>query len=218
MRSLATAHGPFVSVHLPPGATAGVWRIVRGSFGLSAGVLAILDRVLAGGAGPDGRSVILAGSQVLVDEPPAWWPPSVVVRVSDLPYVLPLAPRLGVHALVGGPDRGRASFDRFLASPVDGLARCASLLSAGRVEALVVDADAVRDRVVWVGGTHRDQVAADPATPRAAGLPPNRQRADEALPMAALASGAEILVADDVPLADGVGVLLGPDLDPGVDE
>jgi hypothetical protein len=160
--------------------------------------------------------VIAAGSRVLVDVPPAWWPPSVVARVSDLPYVLPLAPRLGVRALVGGPDPGRRVFDRFLASPVEGLARCADALRAGRVEALVVDAEVLRRRTVWVGGTHRDQVAADPATPRAAGLPPNRQRADEALPMAALATGAEVLVADDVPLADGVGVLLR--LDPGLDQ
>lgn len=218
MRSLATAHGPFVSVHLPPGVAPSVWRVMRGSFGLPASTLTVLDRTLASGAGPEGRSVIVAGSRVLVDQPPAWWPPSVVARVSDLPYLLPLAPRVGVRALVGGPDPGRTSFDRFLASPVDGLARCAELLSAGRVAALVMDPEALRTRMVWVGGTHRDQVAADPATPRAAGLPPNRQRADEALPMAALVRGAEILVTEEVSLTDGVGVVLGGDLDAGVDE
>jgi len=218
MRSLVGAHGPFVSVHLPPGAAPAVWQIMRGSLGLSDVVLTVLDRALASGAGPEGRSLIVAGSRLLVDSPPAWWPPAVVARVSDLPYMLPLAPRLGVHALVGGPDPGRHVFDRFLASPVEGLARCASLLSAGRVEALVVDADALRDRMVWVGGTHRDQVAADPATSRAAGLRPNRQRADEALPMAALTAGASVLVADGVPLVDGVGVVLRADLDSGVDE
>lgn len=218
MRSLVDAHGPFVSVHLPPGAGPAVWRMVRGSFGLPASALDVLDRTLASGAGSEGHSVVVAGARVLVDQPPAWWPPALVARVSDLPYVLPLAPRVGVRALVGGPDPGRAAFDRFLASPVDGLARCARLLSAGRVEALVVDPEALRTRMVWVGGTHRDQVAADPATPRAAGLPPNRQRADEALPMAALVGGADILVTEDVPLADGVGVLLGGDLDTGVDQ
>jgi hypothetical protein len=218
MRSLVSAHGPFVSVHLPPGAAPGVWQIMRGSFGLSDVVLTVLDRALASGAGPDGRSLIVAGSRLLVDSPPAWWPPTVVTRVSDLPYMLPLAPRLGVRALVGGPDPGRRAFDRFLASPIEGLARCASLLSAGRVEALVVDADGLRGQMVWVSGTHRDQVAADSATPRAAGLSPNRQWADEALPMAAMAAGASVLVADGVPLADGVGVLLRPDLDPSVDE
>jgi hypothetical protein len=65
------------------------------------------------------------------------------------------------------------------------------------------------DRAVWVGGPHRDQVAEDEAALRAMGLPVDRQRADEALPMAALVVGADVLVAPaDLPLTDGVGVLL----------
>jgi hypothetical protein len=52
-------------------------------------------------------------------------------------------------------------------------------------------------------------VAADPATLRALGMPVTRERADEALPMAALTIDAELaVVPDSVPLADGVGVLL----------
>lgn len=208
MHELVTAHGPFVSIHLPPGAAWRVWGILRHSLDLDGATMATLDRTLSSGAGPDGRSLIAAEGRVLVDESPAWWPPALVARVSDLPYVLPLAPRLGARALVGGREPGRELFDRFTADPVDGLARCAAELGAGTVEALVVQPDLLGDRSVWVGGTHRDEVSADPATPRAAGLPPNRQRADEALPMAALTAGAEVLVADDLPLADGVGVLL----------
>ena len=208
MRDLVTAHGPFVSIHLPPGAAWRVWGILRHSLDVDDATMATLDRALASGAGPDGRSLVVAQTRLLVDASPAWWPPALVARVSDLPYLLPLAPRLGVRALVGGRETGRELFDRFLAGHVEGLAACAAALSARQVAALVVQPDLLGDRQVWVGGTHRDEVYADSATPRAAGLPPNRQRADEALPMAALAAGAEVLVSDDVTLADGVGVLL----------
>jgi hypothetical protein len=137
--------------------------------------------------------LIATGDELLVDEPPAWSPPAAPVRVSDLPYLLPLAPR---HDVAGQP-------------VVDGLTRCTAMLSSGDANALVLCVDRLGDRSVWVGGTQRDQVAADAATPRAVGLPPNRQRADEALPMAALAIGTEVWVADDLPLTDGVGELAG---------
>jgi hypothetical protein len=175
LRELAEAHGPFISIHLPPFAR------------LSTEPLGTLE------SGARGRSLIVAGGQVLVDEPPAWLPQEPVVRMSDLPYVLPLTPRLD-HA----------------STPVlaEGLARCTAALTAGTVGTLVIHPETLSDRTVWVGGTHRDEVGVDPATPRAAGLPPNRQRADEALPMAALTIGAEIMVAENIPLTDGVGVLL----------
>lgn len=172
-RELAEAHGPFISIHLPPFAR------------LSTDQLGTLE------SGARGRSLIVAGTRVLVDEPPAWLPQEPVVRRSDLPYLLPLTPRMH-HA----------------SAEVEGLARCTAALTAGTVGTLVIDPDTLGDRTVWVGGTHRDEVGADPATPRAAGLPPNRQRADEALPMAALTTGAEIVVIENVRLADGVGVLL----------
>lgn len=216
MHELVTAHGPFVSVHLPAGADVSVWRELRGRLDIGA-ALVPLDQALATGAGPEGRTLIMAGSRLLVDEPPAWSPPEPVARVSDLPYLLPLAPRHAARALVaaGAPDPRRVVFDQFVFESsrpeglvVDGLARCAAMLSAGNADALVVRVDLLGDKTVWVGGTHRDEVAADAETPRAAGLPPNPQRADEALPMAALAIGAEVLVAEDLPLTDGVGVLL----------
>jgi hypothetical protein len=212
MRELVTAHGPFVSVHLPAGADA-----YPESLDIDATTRATLTRALVSGAGPDGRSVIVAGARLVVDEPPAWSPPAPVVRVSDLPYLLPLAPRHAVRALVGvgAPEPGRAVFDQFVFESsrpeglvVSGLARCAAALSAGNADALVVRPGLIGDRTVWVGGTHRDEVAATPETSRAAGLPPNPQRADEALPIAALAVGAEVLVTEDLPLTDGVGVLL----------
>jgi hypothetical protein len=206
MRELVAAHGPFVSIHLPPGAGWRVWGILRHSLDIDAATVELLDRALtSAGAGPGGRSLIAAESRLLVDESPAWWPPALVARVSEMPYLLPLAPRLGIRALVGGREPGRETFDRFLASRVDGLARCAAELSAGNVAALVIQPYLLGNQPVWV---HGDQVTAAPATAA------TRHRADEALPMAALAAGAEVLVADDLKLTDGVGALLH--LDPGV--
>jgi hypothetical protein len=198
MPDLATAHGPFVSAHLPPGTDLSTWRVLRHSLSLDGidddarAALSTLDLALSSGDGRSGRMLVAARDELLLDEPPAWSPPAALVRVSDLPYLLPLAPRHAVpNQLV-----------------VDGLTRSTAMLSAGVADALVVRVDVLGDRTVWVGGTQRDQVAADAATPRAAGLPPNRQRADEALPMAALTIGADVWVAgDDVPLTDGVGVL-----------
>jgi nitroreductase len=110
----------------------------------------------------------------------------------------------------------RTLFDQFLfesARPdgpvVHGLRHCTAALREGNADALMIGAEALGDRSVWVGGTRRDQVAEVSAALRALGMPPNRQRADEALPMAALAVGAEVLVApDDLPLVDGLGLLL----------
>jgi hypothetical protein len=226
MRELATAHGPFVSVHLPPGTDLSVWRTLRNSLTVegfddhagAAAALVTLHRVLTStGVGPAGRALIASGGRLLVDEPPAWSPPAPFARVSDLPYLLPLAQRYPVRAMVGagGSDPDRTVFDQFVFESsrpeglaVDGLERCAAMLSAGNADALVVRVDQLGDRTVWVGGTHRAEVAADNVTLRAAGLPPNPQRADEALPMAALTVGAEIFVTDELPLTDGVGVLL----------
>jgi hypothetical protein len=197
---LATAHGPFVSVHLPPGTDLAVWRTLRHSLSMDSldesarRALRTLDQALEpDGVGEAGRTLIATGDRLLVDEPPEWSLPTPLARVSDLPYLLPLAPRHG-------------EFDQLV---VDGLTRCTAMLSAGDADALVVRVDQLGDRTVWVGGTHRDQVAPDAATTRASGLAPNRQRADEALPMAALATGAKVLIADDhTSLTDGVGVLV----------
>jgi hypothetical protein len=229
MRELVAVHGPFVSVYLPPNASSLTWQALRGQLAaesLDDATLAALDEAATVTSdGSQGRALVAAEGVTLVDEAPSWSPPEPLARLSDLPYLLPLAPRHSVRepavALVsaGGADTAappeRCVFDQFLfefsrpdGPAVDGLRVCTDMLRDGNVDALVIAPGQLGDRTVWVGGTQRDQVAADPAL-RAAGLAVNRQRADEALPMAALAIGAEVVVApDDLPLTDGVGVLL----------
>ena len=228
IRELASVHGPFVSVYLPSEVVE--WPVLRHSLEVQEAdlaALAALDDALNRGT-TAGRALIATREGVLLDGPPAWSPRAAVARLSDLPYLLPLVPKHPVRApeaslvaagraraeTVSGPGE-RTVFDQFMfesARPegpvVQGLGPCAAALREGNVDALVVAEGALCDRAVWVGGTHRDQVAAEEADLRAVGMPVNRQRADEALPMAALAVGADVLVAADLPLTDGVGVLL----------
>ncbi|GAB1511596.1 hypothetical protein [Actinophytocola sp. KF-1] len=229
IRELASVHGPFVSVYLPSDVVE--WPVLRHCLAVQEAdpaMLAALDEALDRGTSA-GRALIATREGVLVDGPPAWTPHAAVARVSDLPYVLPLVPRHEVRApeaslvaagraredVVSGPG-DRTVFDQFMfesARPegpvVQGVGPCAAALRAGNADALVVAEGALSDRAVWVGGTHRDQVAEDEAELRALGMPVDHQRADEALPMAALAVGADVLVAPaDLPLTDGVGVLL----------
>lgn len=234
IRDLVHAHGPFVSVHLPPGVHDPGWPVLRRTLahqGTARETLAALDEALRHGGTEEGRGLIATRAGVLVDGPLAWAPHGRVARVSDLPYLLPLVPRHAVRApeaslvaagraredTVSGPaGADRTLFDQFMfesARPegpvVRGLRQCAAALRDHNADALVVTEGALADRTVWVGGTHRDQVAEDSADLRALGLPVSHQRADEALPMAALAVDAEVLIAPaDLPLTDGVGVLL----------
>ena len=229
IRELASVHGPFVSVYLPSRAVE--WSVLRHSLEVQdadPAVLDALDQALRRGTAA-GRAIIATLDGVLLDGPPAWAPHGPVARVSDLPYVLPLVPRHAVRApeaslvaagraredVVSGPG-DRTVFDQFMfesARPegpvVQGVGPCTAALRAANADALVVAEGALCDRAVWVGGTHRDQVAEEEADLRAMGMPVDRQRADEALPMAALVVGADVLVATaDLPLTDGVGVLL----------
>ena len=224
IRELAAVHGPFASVYLPPDVGVVDWSVLRHSLEVQdadPAMLHALDAALDRGSTAHGRALIATREGVLLDAPPAWSPHAAVARVSDLPYVLPLVPKHAVRApsLVGAGgahEEGRTVFDQFLfesARPegpvVQGVASCAAALREGNADALVVTEGALGDRAVWVGGTHRDQVAEEEADLRAVGMPVNRQRADEALPMAALAVGADVLVASaDLPLTEGVGVLL----------
>jgi hypothetical protein len=216
LRELAGVHGPFASVYLPAHVGPSAWPALRRGLaeqGLDAEVLSALDAA-------GGRAVVAARSGLLVDTEPAWSVPAPVARVADLPYLLPLVPKRRVResSLVGAGVAlaERSTFDEFLFEmtrpeglAVDGIDRCTELLRAGNVDALVIAEGRLGDRTVWVGGAARDQVAADPATLRALGMPVTRERADEALPMAALTIDAELaVVPDSVPLADGVGVLL----------
>ncbi len=232
IRELAAVHGPFASVYLPPDVGVVDWSVLRHSLEVQDAdpeMLSALDAAVDRGSAEEGRALIATRDGVLVDGPPAWQPHAAVARVSDLPYVLPLVPRHAVlapeaslvaagrareDAVSGAGDR--TVFDQFMfesARPegpvVQGVGPCAAALRAGNADALVVAEGALCDRAVWVGGPHRDQVAEDEADLRALGMPVDHQRADEALPMAALVVGADVLVAPaDLPLTDGVGVLL----------
>jgi hypothetical protein len=226
IRALADVHGPFASVYLPLDVGVPAWAVLRRSLAAQdAGpeVLSALDAALGRGAADEGRALIATRDGVLIDGPPAWSPHAAVARMSDLPYLLPLMPRHAVRApeaslvaagraredTVSGAGAGRTVFDQFMfesARPegpvVQGVRQCAAALREGNADALVITEGAL-------GGTYRDQVAEDEAELRALGLPVNHQRADEALPMAALTIGAEVLVAPaDLPLTEGVGVLL----------
>jgi hypothetical protein len=237
IRDLAWAHGPFASVYLPPDSDVPDgpdWQVLRRTLACQDGardLLDALDEALSRGTPGEGRALIANKAGVLVDEPLAWSPSARVARVSDLPYVLPLVPKHAVRApeaslvaagraredTVSGPDaEGRTLFDQFMfesARPegpvVQGLRQCAAALRNHNVDALVLTEGALADRTVWVGGTHRDLVSEAEGDLRALGMAVNCQRADEALPMAALSVDAEVLVASaDLPLTDGVGVLL----------
>jgi hypothetical protein len=234
LREVVDVHGPFVSVYLPPNANTLMWQALRGQLvaeSLDDRTLTALDEAtMTVPDGMPGRALIAAEGVTLVNEAPSWAPPQPLARLSDLPYLLPLAPRHSVREPAGalvstggvgidiGVDeaaRGRSFFDQFLfefsrpdGPAVDGLRACTETLRDHNADALIIAPGQLGDRTVWVGGTRHDQVAEDPAL-RGTGLPVSQQRADEALPMAALAVGAEVLIApDDLPMTDGVGVLL----------
>ena len=233
IREMAAAQGPFASVYLPTDVERPAWSVVRRTLaaqGPASELLEVLDDALTHGT-TEGRALIAGQAGVLIDGPLAWSPHALVARVSDLPYLLPLVPKHAVRApeaslvavgrapedTVSDPATAdRTLFDQFVfesARPdgpvVQGLRLCTEALRDHNADALVLTEGALADRTVWVGGAHRDHVGEKAADLRALGLPTNAQRADEALPMAALAVGAEVLVATaDLPLTDGVGVLL----------
>ncbi|WP_330231687.1 Vms1/Ankzf1 family peptidyl-tRNA hydrolase [Nocardia sp. NBC_00508] len=108
-------------------------------------------------------------------------------------------------------DRRRQLLDRFAAElgrpaglAVTGLAGTSSALRAANVERMLLNRRALGDRLVLAGTTPGPLIS--PATSGWAG---EMRRADEALPVAALATDAAITVVDDAtPLRDGVGALL----------
>jgi len=215
MRELVRVPGPFASVYLPSPAS---WDVLRRQLAehVDDTVLATLDQAVGQHVGQAERILVTAAGAVLVDESASWSPSGPVARVSDLPYLLPLVRQYA--ATPAGPpvpDAERSAYDQFLfeiARPgglaADGLQRCARSLREGNVDALVISVEQLGDAMVWVAGGRWDLVSADTSL-RGMGLPITSRRADEALPMAALAVGAGVVVtADPLPLADGVGVLL----------
>ncbi|WP_040866310.1 baeRF2 domain-containing protein [Nocardia exalbida] len=104
-------------------------------------------------------------------------------------------------------DRFAAEIDRPDGLAVTGLAATTMALRATTVERLLLDPAALSDRLVLAGTAPNPLLG--PAANAAAG---EMRRADEALPVAALAIGAEIVLVDAVAgLRDGAGALLrGP--------
>ncbi|WP_052313843.1 baeRF2 domain-containing protein [Nocardia thailandica] len=94
---------------------------------------------------------------------------------------------------------------------VAGLAETTAALRMANVDQLLIDADALGDRAVQVGAD-RAQVGVDadgPAGWSGGSGPRQTCRADEALPVAALLMGAEIVCAPgELPSDDGVAALL----------
>jgi hypothetical protein len=88
---------------------------------------------------------------------------------------------------------------------VQGFPAVTAALREANVATLIIDESGLGDRTVWTGSTP-SLVAADPAALMPFGEH-GEARADEAVPVAAIAVGADI-VADGHGLTDGVGALL----------
>ncbi|WP_137816516.1 Rv2629 family ribosome hibernation factor [Gandjariella thermophila] len=114
--------------------------------------------------------------------------------------------------------RDRGTVERFNAElgsgrgqAVHGLVPVTAALREGKVATLLVTDAAIGERTVRAGA-EAAQLAVDAEQLRAQGVPePAERRADEALPLAAAAVGAEVLIVRDGvpdPLQDGMGALL----------
>ncbi|MBP2334477.1 Rv2629 family ribosome hibernation factor [Saccharothrix coeruleofusca] len=98
--------------------------------------------------------------------------------------------------------------DRPRGRAVQGLEPVVAALREANVAALLVADPALGDRTVWTGDEPA-QLALAESDLRAMGVEhAGEHRADEALPTAAAAIGAQVLVVDDTQLAEGVGALL----------
>ncbi|MBF6194199.1 hypothetical protein U3653_22010 [Nocardia sp. CDC186] len=101
-------------------------------------------------------------------------------------------------------DRFAAEIERPDGSAVAGLAATTNALRAAAVEWLLLDRAALGDRLVLAGSAPNPLIG--PATNGSAG---EMRRADEALPVAAVATGADIVLVEAVAaLRDGVGAVL----------
>ncbi|HEV2782760.1 MAG TPA: hypothetical protein VGX25_25490 [Actinophytocola sp.] len=113
-------------------------------------------------------------------------------------------------------ERFRAELGRGAGRAVQGLGPTTEALRQANVELLVIDDPAFGDKTVWAG--QRPQlVAVEEAELSSMGATEGAPgRADEVLPAAAIAVGADLLaetpeLGDPVPLTDGVGALLRHD-------
>lgn len=109
-------------------------------------------------------------------------------------------------------DRLRAELGRAGGKAVQGLRDTAAALREANVELLVIGDPGLGDRSVWTG-SQPQLVALDRSELDAMGAGEGAEnRADEALPAAAIAVGAEVTGTEEldeaVPLTDGIGALL----------
>ncbi|MFI9271327.1 hypothetical protein ACIGXM_11520 [Kitasatospora sp. NPDC052896] len=125
------------------------------------------------------------------------------------------------HGRLAAADRAR--LERFLAQrafgpgPAEGLAAVVDALRAGRAEALLVNDPMDLSRKLWVGLTPR-QLALSADELQAGGVKSCwPEPADAALIRAVVATGADLVVVprEELPLTDGLGVLLRPPGAPG---
>jgi hypothetical protein len=104
-------------------------------------------------------------------------------------------------------DRFTAELSREDGLAVQGLAATTAALREANVDTLMITDIAIGERTVWVG-SQPNLVAIDRSELHTLGASGRAEvRADEALPAAAIAVGADVLT-DGKPLTDGVGALL----------
>ncbi|MFC5052220.1 Vms1/Ankzf1 family peptidyl-tRNA hydrolase [Saccharothrix xinjiangensis] len=105
-------------------------------------------------------------------------------------------------------ERFTAEYRRDGGLAVQGLEPVVEALREANVAALLVADPALGDRTVWAGD-HPAQVALREAELSGLGIEHvERHRADEVLPNAAAATGAQVLIADGTDLYEGVGAIL----------
>ncbi|MFC6090476.1 Vms1/Ankzf1 family peptidyl-tRNA hydrolase [Saccharothrix lopnurensis] len=105
-------------------------------------------------------------------------------------------------------ERFTAEYGRDGGLAVQGLAPVVEALREANVAALLVADPALGDRTVWAGD-HPAQVALRESELSGLGIEHvGRHRADEVLPNAAAATGAQVLIADGTDLFEGVGAIL----------
>jgi Bacterial archaeo-eukaryotic release factor family 2 len=103
----------------------------------------------------------------------------------------------------------RAESGRQGGRAVQGLPAAAAALREANAEVLLVNPERVEGETLWSSPSEPALVAVADADLRGQGIGDYREhRADEVIPLAAIAVGAAVHIEDKLPLADGVGVLL----------
>ncbi|MQA09797.1 MAG: peptide chain release factor 2 [Pseudonocardiaceae bacterium] len=104
-------------------------------------------------------------------------------------------------------ERFHAEFERDGGLAVQGLDQAIPVLRTANAATVLISDPQVADRLIWAG-TDPAQVALHESDELGTGEP-SKQRADEAIPMAAIAVNAELVCEpDELALTDGIGVLL----------